>query len=322
MKVSILIILTSFLVAGDIKITCEEHLFNLYPKNRDIRMHIFQLDKQIKNKVENIVKQRFYKDKLYYWTITEGDSTKAYAFLDNVIGKSMPITFMVILNIDGEIENVNVIKYREAYGLHEIPTLFRGTLRRKGFSQAWNIFVQLGMTDDSYKIEDSISISNREFTNMLLFSDDNLSVEDKFCKQFGLTKKSVIFKKMEWLGVFTDERMKIKDGSPAQILQEILERKWSLGSNDKDMIVMQHQFEYIQKGKQKKLNSSLLVIGDGPIYTAMAKTVGLPVAIATKLILNGSIKSVGVKIPITKDIYIPILKELEENRINFIEELV
>ena len=116
MKVSILIILTSFLVAGDIKITCEEHLFNLYPKNTDIRMHIFQLDKQIKNKVENIVKQRFYKDKLYYWTITEGDSTKAYAFLDNVIGKSMPITFMVILNIDGEIENVNVIKYREAYG--------------------------------------------------------------------------------------------------------------------------------------------------------------------------------------------------------------
>ena len=225
----------------------------------------------------------------------------------------------------GEFEgyaNRDSLKYREAYGLHEIPTLFRGTLRRKGFSQAWNIFVQLGMTDDSYKIEDSISISNREFTNMLLFSDDNLSVEDKFCKQFGLTKKSVIFKKMEWLGVFTDERMKIKDGSPAQILQEILERKWSLGSNDKDMIVMQHQFEYIQKGKQKKLNSSLLVIGDGPIYTAMAKTVGLPVAIATKLILNGSIKSVGVKIPITKDIYIPILKELEENRINFIEELV
>ena len=116
MKVSILIILTSFLVAGDIKITCEEHLFNLYPDNRDIRMHIFQLDEQIKNKVENIVKQRFYKDKLYYWTITEGDSTKAYAFLDNVIGKSMPITFMVILNLDGEIANVNVIKYREAYG--------------------------------------------------------------------------------------------------------------------------------------------------------------------------------------------------------------
>ena len=116
MKVSILIILTSFLVAGDIKITCEEHLFNLYPKNRDIRMHIFQLDKQIKNKVENQVKQKFYRDKLYYWTISQDDTTIAYAFLDNVIGKSMPITFLVILNINGNIINTNVIKYREAYG--------------------------------------------------------------------------------------------------------------------------------------------------------------------------------------------------------------
>ncbi len=117
MKYSILIILlTSILIASDIKIACEEHLFNLYSENTDIRMHIFKLDKQMKKKVENIVKQRFYKDKLYYWTITQDDSTKAYAFLDNVIGKSMPITFMVILNIDGEIINANVMKYREAYG--------------------------------------------------------------------------------------------------------------------------------------------------------------------------------------------------------------
>jgi saccharopine dehydrogenase-like NADP-dependent oxidoreductase len=88
------------------------------------------------------------------------------------------------------------------------------------------------------------------------------------------------------------------------------------------MIVMQHQFEYVQDGELKKLNSSLLVFGDDPRYTSMAKTVGLPVAIATKLILNGDINSVGVKIPTTKDIYSPVLKELEENGINFMEELV
>ena len=116
MKYSILIILTSFLAAGGIKITCEEHLFNLYPENANIRMHILKLDKQIKKEVENQVKQKFYRDKLYYWTILQGDTTIAYAFLDNVIGKSMPITFMVILNIDGDIINANVIKYREAYG--------------------------------------------------------------------------------------------------------------------------------------------------------------------------------------------------------------
>ena len=116
MKYSILIILTSFLSAGDIKSVCEEHLLSLYPKNTDIRMHILTLDKQIKKKVENHVKQKFYRDKLYYWTISQADSTIAYAFLDNVIGKSMPITFMVIVNIDGDIINANVIKYREAYG--------------------------------------------------------------------------------------------------------------------------------------------------------------------------------------------------------------
>ena len=116
MKYSILIILISVLAAGDIKIACEEHLFNLYPENTDIRMHILKLDKQMKKEVENQVKQKFYRDKLYYWTISKGDSTMAYAFLDNVIGKSMPITFLVILNIKGDIINTNVIKYREAYG--------------------------------------------------------------------------------------------------------------------------------------------------------------------------------------------------------------
>ena len=116
MKYFILIILISFLAPADIKIDCEEYLFNLYPEDTDIRMHILALDKQIKKEVENKVKQKFYRDKLYYWTISQGDTTIAYAFLDNVIGKSMPITFMVILNIDGDIINANVIKYREAYG--------------------------------------------------------------------------------------------------------------------------------------------------------------------------------------------------------------
>ena len=116
MKYSILIILTSVLAASDIKISCEEHLSNLYPVDTDFSMHILLLDKQVKKKVENKVKQKFYRDKLYYWNITKGDSTMAYAFLDNVIGKSMPITFLVILNINGNIINTNVIKYREAYG--------------------------------------------------------------------------------------------------------------------------------------------------------------------------------------------------------------
>ena len=225
----------------------------------------------------------------------------------------------------GEFEgyaNRDSLSYRKSYGLDDIPTLFRGTLRRKGYSEAWNVFVQLGMTDDTYKLENSASITNREFINMFLPFNDALTVEEKLCKQFSLTTDSVIFQKIAWLNAFSENKVGIENASPAQILQKICEEKWTLGSEEKDMIVMQHQFEYVQNGEQKKLNSSLLVFGDDPIYTSMAKTVGLPVAIATKLILSGAIKSIGVKIPTTKDIYVPVLKELEENGINFVEELV
>ena len=225
----------------------------------------------------------------------------------------------------GEFEgyaNRDSLSYRKSYGLDDIPTLFRGTLRRKGYSEAWNVFVQLGMTDDTYKLENSASITNREFINMFLPFNDALTVEEKLCKQFSLTTDSVIFQKIAWLSTFSENKVGIENASPAQILQKICEEKWTLGSEDKDMIVMQHQFEYVQNGEQKKLNSSLLVFGDDPRYTSMAKTVGLPVAIATKLILSGAIKSTGVKIPTPKDIYVPVLKELEENGINFVEELI
>ena len=225
----------------------------------------------------------------------------------------------------GEFEgyaNRDSLSYRKSYGLDDIPTLFRGTLRRKGYSEAWNVFVQLGMTDDTYKLENSASITNREFINMFLPFNDALTVEEKLCKQFSLTTDSVIFQKIAWLCAFSENKLGMENASPAQILQAICEKKWTLGSEDKDMVVMQHQFEYVQNGEKNKLNSSLLVFGDDPIYTSMAKTVGLPVAIATKLILSGAIKSTGVKIPTTKDIYVPVLKELKENGINFVEELV
>ncbi len=218
--------------------------------------------------------------------------------------------------------NRDSLIYRDVYGINDIQTLYRGTLRRKGYAQAWNVFVQLGITDDSYNIDNSEFISNREFTDMFLPHYDDLSVEEKVCRQFDLTLDSEIFQKLLWLGLFDDTTIGIKNASPAQFLQAILEQKWALDKGDKDMIVMQHQFEFILHNKEQKLNSSLLVYGDDPTYTAMAKTVGLPVAIATKLILSKKIKSKGVRIPISKDIYMPILKELSENGINFIEELI
>ena len=225
----------------------------------------------------------------------------------------------------GEFEgyaNRDSLSYRKAYGLEDIPTLFRGTLRRKGFCKSWNMFVQLGMTNDTYMVKKIANMTYREFTNLFFPFNNELTVEQKFCNYLSISKNSEEFQKAEWLGIFSDSEIGIVNATPAQILQKICEEKWNLDSQDKDMIVMQHQFEYVQNGVKKKLNSSFVVFGDDPRFTAMAKTVGLPVAIATKLILNGEIKSTGVKIPTIKDIYIPVLKELAENGINFVEELV
>ena len=231
---------------------------------------------------------------------------------------------MKILNI-GEFEgyaNRDSLIYRDYYGLENIPTIFRGTLRKEGFCKSWNMFVQIGMTDDSYIVENSEDLTYREFTNLFFPYNNKLTVEQKFCHYLNISNNSDEFKKAEWIGIFSKNIIGIKKATPAQILQKITEEKWSLSIEDRDMVVMQHQFEYLIFGEVKKMNSSLVVYGDNQRKTAMAKTVGLPVAIATKLILNGEIKSIGVQIPTSKNIYTPVLKELSENGINFIEEQV
>ena len=218
--------------------------------------------------------------------------------------------------------NRDSLNYRSAYGIEDIDTLFRGTLRKKGYCSSWNVFVQIGMTDDSYIIPNTCNMTYREFINMFLPYNEKLSVEEKFCQYLQIDYNSDEFKKFEWLDIFSEKRIHYKEATPAKILQSILEEKWSMDSNDKDMIVMQHQFEYIENNNHKKLYSSLVVFGDDPIYTAMSKTVGLPVAIAVKLILNNKIDLRGVCIPTDRQIYIPVLKELSNYNINFVDRLI
>ena len=116
MRYLISIISITFLLSEEIKTTTEKYLLDQFPNNISFKMHSIELDNKIIKLVQNKAKQKFHRDKLYYWTISQGDTTIAYAFLDNVLGKSMPITFLVLLNINGDIINTNVIKYREAYG--------------------------------------------------------------------------------------------------------------------------------------------------------------------------------------------------------------
>ncbi len=223
----------------------------------------------------------------------------------------------------GEFEiypNRDSLKYREIYGLDNIPTMFRGTMRRPGFSRSWDTFVQLGMTDDTFVIEDSENMTHREFVNSFLRYEPKISVETKLAKYLGIEEDSEIMYKLRWLDLFKPIKIGLKRATPAQILQHILLKKWVLDKDDKDMIVMQHRFD-IAFGEQKKtIISSMAVEGTDQTHTAMSKTVGYPVAIACKLILTGQIKDVGVKLPLDASVYEPILKELQELGIKFIEE--
>ena len=219
--------------------------------------------------------------------------------------------------------NRDSLKYRSVYGLDNIPTMYRGTIRRVGFSRAWNIFVQLGMTDDSYTIEDSENMSYRDFVNLFLAYSPSDSVELKLRSYLKIDQDDVMWEKLIELDIFNpNKKIGLKNATPAQMLQTILEDSWTLQEADKDMIVMQHLFGYELNGEKHQIESSLTVIGENQTYTAMSKTVGLPVAIAALKILKGEIKTPGVQLPITKEVYEPILKELENYGIKFIEKEV
>ena len=217
--------------------------------------------------------------------------------------------------------NRDSLKYRSIYGLEDILTLYRGTLRRVGFSKAWNMFVQLGMTDDTYVMDGSENMSYRQFTNSFLPYHPTDSVEIKLRLNLKIDQDDVVWDKLMELDIFNPNKIVgLKNASPAQILEKILTDKWTLQSEDKDMIVMYHKFGYEINGVKKQIDSKMVCIGDDQTYTAMAKTVGLPLAMATLQILNGNIKTPGVQLPISKEVYLPILKELEELGIIFNEK--
>jgi saccharopine dehydrogenase-like NADP-dependent oxidoreductase len=223
----------------------------------------------------------------------------------------------------GEFEgyaNRDSLSYREVYGLQDVKTLYRGTLRKPGFSRSWNAFVQLGMTDDSYVMEGSETMTHRDFVNAFLPFSLTDSVELKVRATLLLEQDDRLMEKLKWLGLFENTVIGLKNATPAQILQHILEKKWAMKPDDKDMIVMWHKIGFVKNGQKYVTESSMVVKGDDQHHTAMAKTVGLPLAIATRMIFEDKIKERGVLLPISKDIYTPVLDELEKNGISFNEK--
>ena len=221
----------------------------------------------------------------------------------------------------GEFEsypNRDSLQYKALYGLYDAETILRGTLRRPGYCAAWHTFVQLGLTDDSYSVRNVENMTYADFVKAYLpYSEDDLVTN--FCRYVNTDISSEIMQKIRWLGILADKPIGLKEATPAQVVQKILEEKWKAQSEDHDMIVMQHQIEYQLGGAYKRNITSLVTTGEMSGLTAMAKTVGYPLGIAAKLILQNKISSRGLLIPIHPEIYEPILAELQTMGIQFID---
>lgn len=220
--------------------------------------------------------------------------------------------------------NRDSLAYKSVYGLENTGTIIRGTLRRQGFCEAWNVFVQLGMTDDTYHLEDAHQHNWSDFTDAFIPAGKG-SVRERLQNYLHITD-TVIMDKLQWLGLFDDTPVfpspTTQTYTPAQLLQKLLESKWSLAAGDKDMCVMLHVMDHTLNGRNYRTQSSMVAIGQDEVYTAMAKTVGLPAAIAVKHILSGSWHMRGVVTPVHSDIYTPVLKELADvHGIHFVEKV-
>ena len=215
--------------------------------------------------------------------------------------------------------NRDSLLYKEVYGLDGIPNLIRGTLRYPGFCDAWHALVQIGLTDDSFPITDCADSTYLELMEAFMGDRPRKNVREEVANLLEEDLDSQIMHQLEWLGLFQRKKIGLKPSSPATILEHLIVDKWKLGKNDKDWIVMYHEFEYKLGGKKYLKKSVMTLEGDDPVYTAMAKLVGLPLGIFVKYLVTGGIRESGVQIPVKKNIYEPVMQELESFGVIFRE---
>lgn len=233
-----------------------------------------------------------------------------YIPYQQLFARTTPITVPGYGEYEGY-ANRDSLKYIDTYQLQGIQTMQRGTLRNKGYCTAWNVLVQLGCCDDTYEMDNVPQMTHEGFIDSFLNADASKTVEEKLMAQLHLSPQGPELQRLRWSGFLSDERIGMTKGTPAQLLEHILNKKWKLNASDKDLIVMWHRFVFEAEGKQREIQASLIAKGENGIYTAMAKTVGLPLAIAVKLLMQNKIHQRGVVIPISKEVYEPVLNELK-----------
>jgi saccharopine dehydrogenase-like NADP-dependent oxidoreductase len=217
--------------------------------------------------------------------------------------------------------NRDSLLYRERYGIADIPNILRGTIRHKGFCESWDALIQIGLTDAGFPILHSGEISFYELLDAYVGKYQGGSLKERVAEMLGQEPDSEVMCNLEWLGLFRKKKIRLPNATPALILEHLIREKWVLKPDDRDMILMYHELEYEMDGKAYGFTSTMQLKGNNASDTAMAQTVGLPMGIFVRMVMEGNILARGVQIPVMKEVYDPVLKELEEYGIVFHEEV-
>jgi len=216
--------------------------------------------------------------------------------------------------------NRDSLRYLDLYEVPEVRTFLRATLRHPDFCKGWNAIIRLGLTDDQDKIE-----TVKTFEQWLAQKtgyDNEVPLREHVARYLKIAPTDKLIHMLEWLGLFGTAPIVGQPQSSAELLLEILLRKWEMSPSDKDMVVMQHEVEYIHRGRKIMLTSSMVLKGENREYSAMAKTVGLPMGVLGRMVISKKLTPPhGVLIPNMPSVYKPVLAELHHHGIHFIEKV-
>jgi len=216
--------------------------------------------------------------------------------------------------------NRNSLPYKIIYGLKEAKTVYRGTFRMTGWCETIRKLVSLGWLNDK-PVENFSGKTYADLTRYLVNCNIGENLSESVAKYLGLDIYSAVIKRMEWLGLISDDILPEDKDNPLDYLNAITLKKMLLGENERDMIVMFHEFIVKYPNKTEYVTSKLVDYGITNGDSAIARTVAYPAAIAVKMILSERIKKTGVHIPVIPEIYNPILDELEDMGIKFSEKV-
>lgn len=210
-----------------------------------------------------------------------------------------------------EYPNSDSLTYLDIYNIPEVEDIYRGTLRYPGWCETIACLKKMGMFDE--RTRDAGNLSYLDLTCELIGAPEGKNVSKALAEHLGVLEYSLVIKNIAWLGLMDDEPLPFEQASPKEIMSDLLLKKLSYNRGERDLVVMLHEFDIQHAdGKYERVTSTLVEYGNPDGDSAMARTTGLPVAIAAKLVLRGEFYKPGIHIPVDREIYEPVLKELED----------